>query len=44
MQKRSWNEKSNQNHDPEHLVPVPVVDHVCSNKDRDGEVENGNDD
>ncbi len=45
MQKRSWeSEKNNHNHDSEHLVHVPVVDHVCSNKDRDGEVENGKND
>ena len=43
MQKRSLEgEKNNQNHDPEHLVHVSVVDHVCSNKDRDDEVKDGN--
>lgn len=42
MQKRSWNEKSNHNHDPEHLVHVPVVDHICVGADWNGEVENGN--
>lgn len=39
MQKRSWNEKSNHNHDPEHLVHVPVVDNIHCVKDWHGEVE-----
>lgn len=41
MQKRSWNEKSDHNHDPEHLVPVSFVDCVCIDKNRDGEVKDG---
>lgn len=40
MQKRSWeSEKNNHNHDPEHLVHVPFVDHVCVGADWNGEVE-----
>ena len=40
MQKRSWeSEKNNHNHDPEHLVHVPVVDHICVGADWNGEVE-----
>ena len=43
MQKRSSNEKSNQNHDPEYLVSVPVMDSIRGAQDRNGEVEDGND-
>lgn len=43
MQKRSLeDEKNNRDHDPEHLVHVPVVDHVCSTKNWNGEVKDGN--
>ena len=42
MQKRSWeSEKNNRDHDPEHLVHISVVDHVCVGADWNGEVEMG---